>query len=138
MPQARKTGYLNSTGDFIVYCDSDDWVDKEIYQQMYDKAILDNADMVICSYFVSDGIKKRFHDIPETQGLLMGPVWNKMVNRKLYEKDIQFPIANKAEDGALMAQISYYSKHRSYIHKPLYYYFSNPTSGANALSCMDF
>lgn len=128
LPQARKTGFCNSTGDFIAYCDSDDWVEKDIYQQMYDIAISENADMVICGYYISDGKKSKALDIPEKYGLLMGPVWNKIVNRKIYENNIDFPIANKAEDGALMTQLSYYSRKRAFIHKPLYYYYSNPTS----------
>lgn len=128
LPQARKTGFLNSTGDFIAYCDSDDWVDPDIYRKMYDKAIQDNADIAICGYSISDGENNKAFDIPETKGLLMGPVWNKMVSRKIYEKNIEFPIANKAEDGAIMTQLSYYSQRRTYIHQPLYFYYSNPAS----------
>lgn len=128
LPQARRTGFINSTGNFIGYCDSDDWVDKNMYEQMYEKAVSEDADMVICGYFVSDGIKKKSYDIAETKGLLMGPVWNKIAHRKLYENNIEFPVANKAEDGAIMTQISYFSQRRAYIHNPLYFYFSNPTS----------
>lgn len=128
LPQARKTGFENSTGEFITYCDSDDWVDRDIYRQMYDKAITENADIVICGYAISDGKFNKTQEIAEKTGLLMGPVWNKLVKRSLYANDIEFPTANKAEDGAIMTQISYYSQRRAYIHKPLYYYFSNPMS----------
>lgn len=133
LPQARKTGFINSTGDYIAYCDSDDWVKKEIYQEMYNKAIAENADMVICGYFASNGENDKFYDVPESKGLLMGPVWNKLVKRKIYENGIEFPKANKAEDGAIMTQISYYSQKRAYIHAPLYYYYSNPASICNQL-----
>lgn len=128
LPQARATGFGYVTGEYVAHCDSDDWVDREMYQQIYDKAITENADMVICEYFISDGENKRVYHISETNGLLMGPVWNKIINRRLYENDIEFPTANKAEDGAIMTQVSYFSKKRVYIHKPLYYYFLNPAS----------
>ena len=35
LPLARKTGIENSTGDYIIQCDSDDWVDKSMYEAMY-------------------------------------------------------------------------------------------------------
>ena len=128
LPQARKTGYINSTGEYIAYCDGDDWTEKGMYQQMYEKAVSEKADLVICGYYTSDGKSNKIYDISETNGLLMGPVWNKLIKRQLFETDIEFPIANKAEDGAIMMQLSYYSKKRAYIHNPFYYYYSNPTS----------
>ena len=128
LPAVRRHGIQLATGDYIIHCDSDDWVDVDMYRTMYEKALVENVDMVICEYYISDGKNNKFYGIPETSGLLMGPLWNKLINRSLYENDIEFPTANKAEDGAIMTQISYYSQKRAYIHKPLYYYYSNPAS----------
>lgn len=128
LPQARKTGYENSTGKYVTYCDSDDWVEFDMYEKMYNLAVADNSDIVICGYYMSDGISKTKSDVAEAEGLLMGPVWNKLVKREIYENGIVFPKANKAEDGVIMMQLSYYGRKRSYLHEPLYYYFSNPSS----------
>lgn len=39
---------------------------------------------------------------------MQGPVWNKLVRTRLYtDYDIEFPTANKGEDGALMVQLSF-------------------------------
>ena len=63
------------------------------------------------------------------------PIWNKLVNRALYtENEIVYPTANKAEDGALMTQLSYYAKQIGYMPKPLYHYFANPQSMTRILS----
>ena len=35
LPQARKTGVLASTGDFIMHIDSDDWVEHDIVEKLY-------------------------------------------------------------------------------------------------------
>ena len=38
LPQARKTGILEANGDYIIHCDSDDWVNPKMYKNMYNTA----------------------------------------------------------------------------------------------------
>ncbi len=47
---ARNHGVAACTGDYIIHCDPDDWVDLNMYEAMYNKAIETNADMVCCAY----------------------------------------------------------------------------------------
>lgn len=128
LPQARKTGVAMAKGEFIAHCDSDDWVDKRAYQTLYDNAIKEDADIVCCNYYNSDGTNYSAVSLKPTNMLLAGPVWNKLVSRSLYQHDIIYPTANKAEDGALMAQLSFYARKVVYIEEVLYYYFQNPDS----------
>lgn len=44
----RRQGIKLATGDFIIQCDSDDWVDTDLYEKMYIKAIQTRADIVVC------------------------------------------------------------------------------------------
>ena len=128
LPSARKTGYNQAKGEYIAHCDSDDWVSPNMYETLYEKAMQDNADIVCCDFYKSDGEKKRFYPISDYHGgLLQGPVWNKIAKRGLY-KNIAFPKANKAEDGVIMMQLSFFANKISVIHIPLYYYFDNPES----------
>ena len=61
LPLARQTGIMMATGDFIAHCDSDDWVDVDVYRQMYDTAINEKADVVICDYYkANDKIKETY------------------------------------------------------------------------------
>ena len=46
---ARNNGISNATGNYIIHTDSDDWVDKDMYQQLYEKAIETDADIVGCN-----------------------------------------------------------------------------------------
>lgn len=46
---ARNIGIENTTGDYIIHTDSDDWVDRNMYEQLYEKAIETNADIVGCN-----------------------------------------------------------------------------------------
>lgn len=129
LPQARKSGITYCTGEYIAHCDSDDWPDVHMYEIMYNEAIINNADIVSCDYYRSDGVKIRYIKKIETQKYLQGPVWNKIVRREIYENnDIIYPIANKAEDGALLTQLSFFGQKRVHINKALYYYFDNPDS----------
>lgn len=91
---ARNTGLQYATGDYIVHCDSDDWVDISMYERMYNAAIASNADVVICSY-VDEYIGKvtrKFRINPQCSvksyvdknyGGLVSTLWN-----KLFKKDI--------------------------------------------------
>ena len=44
----RRDGILLATGDFVIHCDADDWVDTNLYEKMYTEAIRTKADVVIC------------------------------------------------------------------------------------------
>lgn len=45
---ARQTGLDNATGDYIIHCDPDDWVERVLLEDLLDCATSNDADMVIC------------------------------------------------------------------------------------------
>lgn len=45
---ARKEGLKLARGEYIGYVDSDDWIDSDMYEKLYEKAYYSNAD-VVCS-----------------------------------------------------------------------------------------
>lgn len=59
LSNARNVGLGEATGDFIVFCDADDTVDREALDVMYDAVCRDATDLVICGYHhdtvMSDG-----------------------------------------------------------------------------------
>lgn len=48
---ARKAGLELAKGDYIAFVDGDDWIDRDMYQVLLDKALSSNADFVDSSYF---------------------------------------------------------------------------------------
>ena len=47
---ARRIGMENASGEYIIHCDSDDWVDKDMYERLYNKATETDADIVGCNF----------------------------------------------------------------------------------------
>ena len=48
LPKVRRAGVEAATGDYIIHCDSDDWVDVTMYEKMWKKAVEGEYDMVLC------------------------------------------------------------------------------------------
>lgn len=129
LPSVRMHGIKLATGDYVIHCDSDDWVDCRMYEIMYTRAVREDLDLVWCDYYRSDGKNHKYISLLVQPYLIQGPVWNRMVKRSVYTSNhIEYPIYNKAEDGALMTQISFYANKRGHINMPLYYYYINPNS----------
>lgn len=141
LPQARKTGFEASSGEWITYCDSDDWVSKNMYRTMLEKGCKEGCDMVCCDFvFLSDerilwkpkyikenGCNNLREDLLSCK--VSNAVWNKIVRREVYQKQsIFFPIYSMDEDDVLTVQLAYYSGNIGYIHEVLYYHYANPDS----------
>ena len=42
---------MEATGDYFIVCDSDDWVDPNELEEMYNAAVSHNADIVYCNFY---------------------------------------------------------------------------------------
>ena len=140
LPSARKTGLLVARGEYIAHCDSDDWVDRNMYLTMYENAAKEKVDVIVCDYIVTDGGGKEDHlkachstnrdKFIENLLYQKDPwvVWNKMFSRKIYSKDFVYAKGNMGEDMVTCAQLILKCKKIAYLPQPLYYYFCNPES----------
>lgn len=136
----RKKGIELSTGDYIIHCDSDDWVDKDMYRAMYERAVSTNADIVICDYISTDGVQfyERYSGVLSDssndillqmlQAKISWSTCNKLISNKLYKNNIIYPQNSNGEDLVLISQLMYYAKKIIYLPKPFYFYFKNPES----------
>lgn len=52
---ARQFGLEHATGDFIIYLDSDDFVEPTMYEELYRTALRDSSDIVTCDWISIEG-----------------------------------------------------------------------------------
>ena len=134
----RTKGLYLATGDYIIHCDSDDWVDKTMYEQMYSLAIKGNYDCVICGFTRTNGVDSHVEHIENVKTTLFEDLlrnnlslslWNKMYSRLLFNKETFLPpVGNMGEDAIINFQLSLNCKNVGVINKSLYYYFENINS----------
>lgn len=138
----RKWGMINATGDYVIHCDSDDWVDVTMYEKMHKKAIEEDADVVVCDYFIEgdNGIKRLEKGCKneDSDGFLKDiisqsiswAVWNKMVKRSLYTNTNSFiyPLGTMGEDMVICLQLLLNSKKMTCVNEALYFYYCNVNS----------
>jgi glycosyltransferase involved in cell wall biosynthesis len=52
LPQVRKIGFAIASGGYILYIDSDDWIENNMLEKMYGKAVSADYDIVWCNYYL--------------------------------------------------------------------------------------
>lgn len=135
----RKWGINHATGDYVIHCDSDDWVDINAYHEMYTLAVRENADIVICDFIVTDNVnvrlKKGCHSIDKNtffNNLMLnfdnGSLGNKLVRKSVCERNVIFPKGDMGEDLFLCLQYTLNSNKIRYISKGFYFYYRNLSS----------
>lgn len=80
---ARNDGVLAANGEYIGFVDPDDWVNLKMYEEMYECAVEQNVDIVMCTYireFGTHSKEKRFNT-PDKQLYLMDEVQTTMLRR---------------------------------------------------------
>lgn len=132
----RRQGIIAATGQYVIHCDGDDWVDLDLYERLYNTAVEQNADIVVCDeiHECKDGPHLcEINSLPEhckdvvknwykfTLGMFCH---NKLVKRSLYiEHDILPWIGlNMWEDNGLMTRLFYYGNKLAQIHGSCYHY----------------
>lgn len=137
--KARENGIKLATGQYIIHCDSDDWVDKDMYRIMYQKATDEGLDMLICDWFETDGESHLAiqQNLDVKSDLILGLVnrsisgslWNKLTASCIYKKMSNYPTEHMMEDVAYSIQLVANSKDKiGYLAKPFYYYYYNSQS----------
>lgn len=128
---ARITGISNSTGEYILFCDSDDWMDDKMCEIMYSEVIKSSSDMVVCDY---NNIYEEYSRVSTNnyeedflQGLLLckctGSLWNKLIRRKiLTSENFVYPKVSYTEDYVYSIQLAIMAEKIRYIPLPLYNY----------------
>lgn len=147
LSDARNYGIEASTGNYIAFLDSDDWIDKELYMTLYKIIKRYDADISVCnfkkSYLNGDnkthnsGKIKCYSNIEALNELYgknsvqMIVAWNKLYKRSTI-KELRFPVGRIHEDEYLTPIIIYNANKLVYIDNQLIYYRQTPNSIMNS------
>ncbi len=143
----RQTGIDASKGYYVIQIDSDDWCEPKMLEELYNKAKMDNSDIVICDYYINDDKMNCYVDQPIANNChktielllsdnLLGYSWNKLIKRELYTfNNIDYIEGiNFAEDLIVNIKLFSNTENISYLNKAYVYYRKNQSSLSSKLS----
>lgn len=149
LSSARNAGLEIATGKYIGFVDSDDWINKDMYDKMLNLAEKNEADIVQCEYLeVYDNkiimqpkensefeVSNKFDALEKIinfgQEHVNGVVsWNKIYKSYLFN-DIRFPIGKLNEDEFTTYKLVHKSEKIIFLKEKLYYYRQTPNSIMN-------
>lgn len=132
---SRNTGFSHAIGTYILNVDSDDWLESNTLQLLYDKGIKTNSDVVVCNFIAifKDKAKTYEQRIPESpmeffikmlRGEIKYSAWNKLIRKTLLiDNRIQWIDGlNMGEDMSVIPRVVFHANKISHIQLPLYNY----------------
>lgn len=133
---ARNTGLSIASGNWIMFVDSDDWVNEDFCRKAYEAVEKNKAQMAIfdLAYTVGDSRNGNIHRSLLDEGVypmetvlkerlvghIVGYVWNKIYKKELW-KGIQFPVGELWEDDAVLHEVIDRTERIAILHDVLYY-----------------
>jgi exopolysaccharide biosynthesis predicted pyruvyltransferase EpsI/glycosyltransferase involved in cell wall biosynthesis len=141
LSEARNYGIEQATGDYIGFVDSDDWIEKDMYELLHAKAIQYQADIAICGYYFvnkamhssytvnSDTVFTREEALYELakDKIITNYAWNKLYKRELFAR-VRYPVGYIYEDMATTYKLFALAERIVAVKDCKYYYLSRPYS----------
>lgn len=139
---SRTVGMKAATGEFVIHCDPDDFVELDFYESVYRAAEKNGADVVATNYYretdnsthevkacyFSDQPKECVANLYRNNFPLF--LWSHLVKRSLYTENDIYPYEgiNTGEDLNVLLRVFYYAKKLTYIDKAYYHYVMRDSS----------
>lgn len=142
---ARNTAIENSSGDFILHVDADDYIDKNLVEELVAKQEETCSDIVVCcckkvlnNKILSWPIEN-YNDITDYNRNVLElnihhNIWGKLIRKSLYSENNIRNVEgiNNTEDLQILPMLLYYAKSFATTNKANYYYdCSNDNSYTN-------
>jgi len=137
----RQKGLCHAKGEYIQFIDSDDYIEKDMFEKMYNKALAENLDIVFCDFiiqqkseniYVKADINNRSKiEIIKHIGVKINSVtacsWNKIIKKRIYDNVI-FSNTSYGEDKYTSLQTTYYAERIGEMNVAFYNYVKNADS----------
>lgn len=147
--KARNTGLENIKGEYFIQIDSDDYIDENMIERMYNQMIIDGTDLVVCDFekgseeeYVFDesinglceiiNSEEALHRIYNDSHSILRYVvpWGKLYKKELFD-GIQYPVGKIFEDIYVTHHVLGRCSKISVIDNKLVYYYQNSESIMN-------
>lgn len=138
LSDARNYGLARATSKYVMFIDSDDFVELDVLSEVYHKAESLALDIVIFDFYqlyVIDNTRKiiandfdqeliyTLEEKPELLCYVNNAAWNKFYRRTLFsDNKIQYPVGYHQEDLGTTPKLLYLAKSIGFVNKPLYNY----------------
>ena len=142
--EARNMGLDRMTGSYVTFVDSDDWVESDYVETLYQKITEYQADIAVGNYYsfnesegmyyfhifgdsyyekVYDNVSifENLYESQEMKSFALISVWGKLYKADLF-KQLRFDIGRLGEDGYLNQKIYLLAEKTIYLNKGLYAY----------------
>lgn len=141
---ARNAGISVAKGDYIAFMDSDDLIQPEMYERLYDTAVMENnmTDVVDSGVANEADGTVRFYTTKETAGnsdarkkslqlLNVGYVWSRIYRRNfICENHIVFRENAVMEDQDFLSEVIVRAENTSFVEEAFYFYRNIPDSAS--------
>ena len=126
---ARNLALPYATGEYLGFVDSDDWIDAEMYEEMYTLAQEEKTDIVICDMVDHYPTHEHYHHASEfTDKFRVSPSACNKIFRRDFVGDINFPVGLWYEDFEFTTKNLMLTENISVIHKGFYHCHCRETS----------
>jgi len=145
---SRNVGIESSTGKYISFIDSDDYVNKYFLETLYNNLIETNSDISICGFqkvyentqidttekLIKSEIEifkdiDKFKQLYNQNAIAFVVVWSKLYKSEIFKNtDIRFEKGKIHEDEIIIHYILHKSEIVSWCNTPLYYYLKRKNS----------
>lgn len=143
LSDARNTGIEIAQGEYISFVDSDDWIEDNYIEKLYQLLINTNSDISVCNFIRTSTEKVKINQSEEKKheysniealeqlydrfGVQMVTAWGKLYKRKLFE-GIRFPVGRIHEDEFTTYKLIYNAKKIALTTAQLLYYWQREDS----------
>ena len=114
LSDARNAGIAAASGAYLGFVDSDDFIEPEMFQKLYDALVTHDAQMSVCSFRYVGGLDERNSKIDIRDEVLSGQeillekcmskyawgwvcAWNKLYRKEMFQ-ELRYPVGKAHED----------------------------------------